>query len=260
MVNFGYPMILSLVQYSPEWENKKSNKEKILKMIGNKLMPESVFVFPELTLTAFTMKSAVYAEDLKGETFEFFSHIASENKLHILAGLIEKESGSYYNTLVHIDSSGEIKSKYRKIHPFSYSSENKHYSRGENPIIADINGWKTGLSICYDLRFPELYRKYGKERTELIVVIANWPDTRIEHWKVLLRARAIENQCYVAGVNRVGNDPKLHYNGYSGIYDPMGNEIASVSDVEQVIAVNISKELVKDTRDKLPFLDDIHLF
>jgi predicted amidohydrolase len=252
-------VILNLVQYNPEWENKEVNKEKILRLVGKSLLPESVLIFPELTLTSFTMKSDVYAEDLKGETFEFFSRIASENNLHVLAGLIEKENGSFYNSLIYIDSSGEIKAKYRKIHPFSYSTEDKHYLRGEKPEISDISGWKTGLSICYDLRFPELYRQYGKERAELIIVIANWPDTRIEHWRVLLRARAIENQCYVAGVNRIGNDPKLHYNGFSGIYDPMGNEIASVADTEQVIAADISMEMVNETRNKFPFLEDIYL-
>lgn len=259
MVNFGYPVILNLVQYSPEWENKEANKRKIYRLIGNNLIPESVFIFPELTLTGFSMKSDVYSEEMKGETFNFFSQIASENEVHILAGLIEKESGSYYNSLIHIDSSGEIKTKYRKIHPFSYSTENKHFQRGTRPIMADINGWKTGLSICYDLRFPELYRQYGKERAELIIVIANWPDARIEHWRVLLRARAIENQCYVAGVNRVGNDPKLHYNGFSGIYDPMGNEIVSVPDNEQVITADISMGMVSETRNKYPFLNDIFL-
>ena len=259
MVNFGYIVIINLVQYDPEWENKEVNKEKLLRLIDNKRTPGSVLIFPELTLTAFTMKSDVYAEDLNGETFVFFSKIAKESKLDILAGLIEKENGAYFNTLLHIDSSGSIKSKYRKVHPFSYGTENQHYTRGEKSVIADINGWKTGLSICYDLRFPELYRNYAKERTELIVVIANWPDSRIEHWKVLLRARAIENQCFVAGVNRVGNNPNQHYDGYSGIFDPMGNEVALVADLEQVISADISKEIVNGTRVKFPFLNDIYL-
>ena len=260
MVIFGYTLIINLVQYNPEWENKEVNKEKILRLIDNHRAAGSVLVFPELTLTAFTMKSDFYAEELDGDTFEFFSHIAMESNIDILAGLIEKDSSSYYNTLIHIDASGQIKSKYRKIHPFSYSTENQHYQRGKSPVTTYINDWKTGLSICYDLRFPELYRNYGKEHSELIIVIANWPDTRIEHWKVLLRARAIENQCYVAGVNRVGNDPKLHYNGFSCIYDPMGNEVASVSEIEQVVSADISKDLINQTRKKFPFLNDIYLF
>ena len=252
-------MYLNLVQYSPEWENKKVNKEKLIKLISTNLRKESVLIFPEMTLTGFTMKSNDFAEDLRGESFQFFSGIALNNKVHVIGGLIEKEDGLNYNTLVHINPLGELLTSYRKIHPFSYSAENKFYTRGNKAVITEINGWKVGLSVCYDLRFPELFRQYGKERAELIIVIANWPDTRIGHWKTLLCARAIENQCYVAAVNRVGDDLKLHYNGCSCIYDPMGNEVAFLPDIEKIISAEISKENVGHVRNKFPFLDDIFL-
>jgi predicted amidohydrolase len=252
-------MHLNLVQYSPEWENKETNKEKLIKLIPGNLFKESVLIFPEMTLTGFTMKSKDFAEDLKGESFQFFSRIASNNKVHVIGGLIEKEKGLRYNTLVHINPLGELLTSYRKIHPFSYSAENKYYARGDKTVITEINGWKVGLSICYDLRFPELFRHYGKERVELIIVIANWPDTRIGQWRTLLCARAIENQCYVAAVNRVGNDLRLHYNGCSCIFDPMGNEIAFLPDKEKIISAEISKENVEQVRNKFPFLDDIFL-
>ena len=122
-----------------------------------------------------------------------------------------------------------------------------------------MNDWNVGLSICYDLRFPELYRQYGKVKSELIIVIANWPDTRIEHWRALLKARAIENQCYVAGVNRVGKDLKLNYNGYSAVSDPMGNELTTQADIEKILTADISLKIVEETRTKLPFLNDIYL-
>lgn len=252
-------MYLNLVQYSPEWENKKANKEKLIKLISTNLIKESVLIFPEMTLTGFTMKSNDFAEDLRGESFQFFSGIASENNVHVIGGLIEKKNGLNYNTLVHINPLGELLTSYRKIHPFSYSFENKFYARGNKTVITEINGWKVGLSICYDLRFPELFRQYGKERTELIIVIANWPDTRIGHWKTLLCSRAIENQCYVAAVNRVGDDLRLHYNGCSCIYDPMGNEVAFLPDIEKIISAEISRENVEHVRNKFPFLDDIFL-
>ncbi len=114
-----------------------------------------------------------------------------------------------------------------------------------------------GLSICYDLRFPELYRLYAKEKVHLIIDIANWPDTRIEHWRSLLKARAIENQCYVAGINRVGDDPKLHYNGFSSVFDPMGKELVAVENDERIIEAEIDKSYVNDVRKKLPFLNDM---
>jgi omega-amidase len=252
-------MHLNLVQYSPEWENKEANKEKLIKLIPDNIIKGSVLIFPEMTLTGFTMKSKDFAEDLKGESFQFFSRIASNNKVHVIGGLIEEEKGFNYNTLVHINPLGELLTSYRKIHPFSYSAENKYYARGDKTVITEINGWKVGLSICYDLRFPELFRHYGKERAELIIVIANWPDTRIGQWRTLLCARAIENQCYIAAVNRVGNDLRLHYNGCSCIFDPMGNEIAFLPDKEKIISAEISKESVEQVRNKFPFLDDIFL-
>ena len=252
-------MLLNLVQYNPEWENKKANKNKLISLITGNPVKESVYIFPELTLTGFTMKSKDLAEDIKGESFEFFSKMAADNKINVIAGLIEQDKGAFYNTLVYINTSGELVTRYRKIHPFSYSSENKFYSGGNKTVITEINGWSVGLSICYDLRFPELFRDYGKKKVELIIVIANWPDTRIRHWRTLLSARAIENQCYVAAVNRVGNDLKLHYNGYSAIFDPMGDEIESVLDKEIIISTEIDKEKVEQVRNKFPFLNDITL-
>jgi omega-amidase len=253
-------MFLNLVQYSPEWENKKANKEKLIKIIsGNVIDKESILVFPEMTLTGFTMESSKFAEDLQGESFQFFSGLASSHQVNVIGGVIEKDDGLFYNTLLHINPLGELITSYRKIHPFSYSAENKFYSRGIKTVITEINNWKVGLSICYDLRFPELFRQYSKEKVELIVVIANWPDSRIRQWSTLLSARAIENQCYVAAVNRTGNDRKLHYNGYSSIYDPMGNEVVFLPDDEKIISAEISKETVEQVRKKFPFLDDIFL-
>jgi predicted amidohydrolase len=252
-------MYLNLVQYNPVWENKEANKEKLLKLIPADLIKDSVVIFPEMTLTGFTMQSNVFAEDLNGESFQFYSKIASDNNVHVIGGLIEKEDESFYNTLIHVNPSGKLLCSYRKIHPFSYSSEDKFYTRGNKTVVTEINGWKVGLSICYDLRFPELFRQYAKQRVELIVVIANWPDTRIAQWKTLLSARAIENQCFVAAVNRVGDHLKLHYNGCSSVYDPMGNEVASLPDLEKVISADISKENVIQVRNKFPFLEDISL-
>jgi len=205
------------------------------------------------------MKASKFAEKLNGESFQFFSNLAKDNKVTILAGIIENENGNYFNSLIHLDLSGKLISKYRKIHPFSFSTEDKHYKKGKRTVITEIDDWKVGLSICYDLRFPELYRLYGKRRVELIVNIANWPNARIEHWRTLLKARAIENQCFIAGVNRVGNDPKLHYPGLSSLFDPMGNEIISSADQEQVITTEIDRTRVDEVRKTFPFLNDISL-
>jgi len=257
--NFCYKMKIALCQYNPEWENKDVNKQRIEKLLAGTKEKFEVLILPELTLTGFTMKASRFGEDLNEETFNFYAGIAKQYGCNVLGGISEKNSGKFYNTLIHVDSSGELVSSYRKIHPFSYSTEDKHYTRGNTPKVTQVKSWKVGLSICYDLRFPELYRQYAKEKAELIVCIANWPDTRIHHWRILLQAYAIANQCYVAGVNRVGDDPKLHYNGFSSVFDPMGKELTAVEDEEKIIIEDVSIENVQEVRKKLPFLDDIHL-
>jgi len=251
-------MKIALVQYCPVWEDKNANKEKILPLLKD-IVEVELIILPEMTLTGFTMKSEEIAEGIQGDSFRFFSSIAQEKATNIFAGIVEKRNTKNYNTLIHIKPDGKLVKLYRKVHPFSYSSENEHYDAGTKPAITKIKNWKIGLTICYDLRFPELFRKYGKKRTHLIVNIANWPDTRIEHWRTLLKARAIENQCYVVGVNRVGDDPKLNYPGFSSVFDPMGKEIISVEGEEKVIVVNLDMNYVNEVRAKFPFINDIKL-
>ena len=251
-------MKIGLLQYSPIWESKKENKEKILLLLESEIDMD-LLIFPEMTLTGFTMKSDEFAESLLGESSKFFSELAISKKTHIFAGVIIKGKRKSFNTLIHIKPDGKLLKLYRKIHPFSYSKEDQFFDPGSKPARTKVKSWQVGLSICYDLRFPELYRKYGKKKAHLIVIIANWPDTRIEHWCTLLKARAIENQCYVAGVNRVGKDPKLNYTGFSCVYDPMGKEIVAVENEERLIVTEIHKSEVEAVRNKLPFLDDIKL-
>jgi len=252
-------MKIGLIQYSPVWEDKEANKEKISVLLNAKKTDVDLLIFPEMTLTGFTMKSGEFAESLQGESFKFFSELAISKKTNIFAGVIVKGRRKSFNTLIHIKPDGKLLKLYRKIHPFSYSNEDQFYDPGSKPARTKVKSWQVGLSICYDLRFPELYRKYGKKRAHLIVNIANWPDTRIEHWRTLLKARAIENLCYVAGVNRVGDAQGLHYNGFTSIFDPMGKEIAAVENEERIIITEIDKNIVNETRKQFPFLDDIHL-
>ena len=251
-------MKIALVQYNPFWEDKQANIKKLNEMLKN-ISEVELILFPEMSLTGFTMKSELMAEGIHGESYRYFSSLAKEKSAHIFAGIIERRNTRNYNTLIHIKPDGNLLKLYRKVHPFSYSSENEHYDAGVKPALTKIRKWKIGLAICYDLRFPELFRKYGKKKSHLIVNIANWPDTRIEHWRTLLKARAIENQCYVAGVNRVGDDPKLHYIGYSSVFDPMGKEIISVENEERVIEVDLDKNYVNEVREKFPFLNDIKM-
>jgi predicted amidohydrolase len=252
-------MKVGLIQYDPEWENKKQNSDKLSWLLSHNFEKQDMLVFPEMTLTGFTMKASEFAEELDGESFSFFSELAKKYETNILSGIIEKSDKKYFNSLLHINPQGKLVKTYRKIHPFSYSTEDKNYTKGEETVITKINDFSAGLSICYDLRFPELFRQYAKKKVDIIIVIANWPDTRIEHWRTLLKARAIENQCYVLGVNRVGNDPKLKYTGFSSIVDPMGIEIISVPEEENIVTAEILKEKADEVKNSLPFLNDIRL-
>jgi len=251
-------MKIGLIQYSPVWQNKTANSEKITELLRDEPQVD-LLIFPEMTLTGFTMQSQHFAEDLNGESFQFFSSLAKEKKCDLIFGVIEKGKEKNFNTLIHLNNQGQIVATYRKMHPYSYCGEHVYYGRGEERVITNVNGCKIGLSICFDLRFPEFYRYYGKEQVHLIIDIANWPDPRIEHWRTLLKARAIENQCYVIGVNRVGDDPKLHYNGFSSAFDPMGKPLAEVENEEKLIVVEIDTNYVAEIRKSLPFLKDMRL-
>ncbi len=250
-------MKVGLVQYSPEWENVRGNIAKLENLLTKN--GDDLLIFPEMTLTGFTMHPGQFAEEIDGEGFIYFIKKSAALKKHIFAGIIEKDDGKFFNSLIHFDDKGLITARYRKIHLFSMSGENKFYSAGADAVVTKTGKTKIGLSICYDLRFPELYRFYAKEKTEVIVDIANWPVQRIEHWKHLLKARAIENQCFMIGVNRTGTDPFNKYNGCSAVYDPLGNEILLAGDDEKIFSVELELETVTKVRTELPFLNDIKM-
>lgn len=252
-------MKVALLQYSPVWENKEENKKKILNILESNKDSFDLLVLPEMSLTGFTMNANNHAETINGDTFRFFSQLAVEKSIDILVGIIEKSKSKPFNSLLHINNKGKLIKLYRKIHPFTFAKEDQFFKAGRRPAITKVRNFRVGLSICYDLRFPELYRKYAKKKVHLIVDIANWPDTRIEHWRTLLKARSIENQCFVVGVNRVGKDVKLNYNGYSSVFDPMGNELISIVDHEGLFISDLDKNYLSEVRDKLPFLQDIKL-
>jgi len=252
-------MKLGLVQYSPEFEYPEENILKIEKLISSMKSKADLLIFPEMTLTGYTMSSMKFAEEIDGIGTKYFINLSSRIKTDIFAGIIELDNNTAFNSLVHFDSFGLIRSRYRKIHPYSNADEHKYYGAGEETVITKIDQVKIGLSICYDLRFPELYRLYAKNNVDILVDIASWPIPRIEHWKTLLKARAIENQCFMIGVNRVGVDEYGSYNGCSSVFDPLGNEIIIEQDSEKIIEVEIDLNKVKEIREKLPFLRDIKL-
>jgi predicted amidohydrolase len=248
-----------LLQYSPIWEEPQKTIEIIDSLLEQiDLFDVSLLIFPEMSLTGFTMNSQKFAEDMDGVSFLYFMKLARRLKKHIFAGIIDRDEKEIYNSLIHFDDKGLIRARYRKIHPFSFAKENENYKAGREPFVTTINKITFGLSVCYDLRFPELYRLYAKQRADVLVNIANWPIARINHWDLLLQARAIENQSYMIGVNRIGNDPYLEYPGHSAVVDPMGIVLSKSLD-EGITIVEIDAETSRETKRKFPFLDDMKL-
>ncbi|MBI2418473.1 MAG: hypothetical protein HYV28_11360 [Ignavibacteriales bacterium] len=250
---------IGLVQYSPLWEDKQANKDKLLLITGLMDKPVDILVFPEMTLTGFSMKPEKFAENANGETFDFFAKMAIRKTCSVIYGYICKENGNYYNVLTWVDETGTVLSSYRKIHLFSFAGENLHYTKGSGVVIQEHKGLRFGLSICFDLRFPELYRTYAQNKTDVLVNIANWPVSRAMHWNTLLRARAIENQSYVLAVNRTGNDPFVQYPGDSTLIDPLGNIAAHSNQADTIVNALIEKDTIVTTREKFPFLNETQL-
>jgi predicted amidohydrolase len=252
-------MKVGLVQFDPIWENIEANKDKLSQLLEKNVADEEVLFLPEMTLTGFTMNSEKFAEEIDGPGTTYFINLSRKIKKHIFAGIIERDGDKIYNSLVHFDNYGLIVARYRKIHPFSYVNEQDYYSSTKETVITEIKKIRFGLSVCYDLRFPELYRKYAKDKVEVLVNIANWPTRRIEHWKLLLQARAIENQAFMIGVNRFGKDNQVEYDGNSMVIAPDGKILASLTDNEGIISTDLNFEILKKNRERFSFINDIKL-
>lgn len=221
-------MIIATVSLEQIWENKKANLNNCRNFVEEASKKNAeLIIFPEMTLTAFTMNIEVVNEiESDSFTIKLFQKLATANKIAIVFGVIIKEDEEASNRLYFVNEKGEILSKYKKIHPFTFANEDKYFCAGEKPQIVEYNGIKFGLSICYDLRFSNLYQYYAVKETDCILNIANWPAKRIEHWNTLLKARAIECQQFIIGVNRTGKDANnLEYIESSTIYNANGNEL-----------------------------------
>lgn len=256
-----------LVQSDTEWHEKEKNFSKVDNLIGRYFNDNiDVIVLPEMFATGFTMDTTL-AEDENGITFSFLRNLTKKYKSYLIGTYIKKQSdGKPRNTAVVFDREGNKISEYHKIHLFSHANENQFYSPGENLSFFEIDGIKSSLAICYDLRFPELFRMMIKDyKPELVFVVANWPVQRQAHLDSLLMARAIENQFYVCGVNRVGSDPNNKYSGGSTIINPTGNYVLldnsdnPLFNKEMVAVGRIYQEEVLAWRDKFGAIEDIRL-
>lgn len=246
-------MRLALAQTEPLWENKEGNYEASLAFLEKaKKEAADLVLFPEMSMTGFSMHPEKIGETAEHpQTLSFFQEQARRYELYIGIGYVEYRQPKSFNRYAFISPSGEILADYRKIHPFTFGTESVHYAGGEELAFCRVKEFTVSPFICYDLRFPELF-EIASEKAELIVVPANWPSDRRDHFMTLLKARAIENQCYIAGVNRVGRARILDYSGDSRIIDPFGRVLAEAGSGEELLLADLDLNSLRKYREEFP--------
>ncbi len=245
---------IALIQAQLHWENIEAN----LNMFGEKIKSINehvdIIVLPEMFSTGFSMNPSKLYESMNGKAVNWMKTIAAKANAVITGSLIIEENGNYYNRLILMrpDGSFEI---YNKRHLFSMAGEEKVFSPGDKKLIVAVNGWTICPMVCYDLRFPVWIRNV--ENYDLLLFVANWPDKRIEHWRKLLQARAIENQCFVVGVNCVGKDGNdIDYSGRTMWINSQGEIQDEIINEEKTIIATLNEDSLKFTRRYMPFLND----
>jgi len=261
---------ITMIQTPLYWEDKKANLGMFQKKIEELPSQPELIVLPEMFSTGFSMKKESLAETITGPTVEWMRETAGKKGSIITGSIIAREDKdgvpSYYNRLIWMLPSGDY-GYYDKRHLFAYGKEDQHFTSGKKRLIASVNGWKVNLQVCYDLRFPVWLRQSRQQpvQTEpeydLLIVVANWPAVRSHAWKTLLQARAIENQCYVIGVNRTGRDGNgLQYSGESMLIDPLGDPIKMLLSDEDIFSHTLDRNKLEEVRSKFPFWHDADEF
>lgn len=242
------------------WEDKPANYTKVRSLLdGVKIPAGSLVILPEMFATGFSMNVVGIREGAASETESFLASAARFYGVFMLGGMVTVgANGQGRNEAVVFSPEGKLLARFCKIHPFTLGGEAQHYAAGTEIVTFDWQGFKVAPFVCYDLRFPEVFRSAARQGANVFAVIANWPVVRIHHWSTLLQARAIENQAYVAGVNRCGMDPKLHYNGRSLIIDPRGEILAELGNQEGVISAELKLDALMAWRQEFPALQDMH--
>lgn len=252
-------MKIVALQFDIAWENKPVNFETVRSLLGEAALESgSLVALPEMFATGFSMNSEGIAETQDGETAQFLAATARKFQITLLGGVAARgDDGQPRNQALAFSPTGELVGAYSKMRLFTPGQEDQHYAAGEYPAVFKWSDLRVSPFICYDVRFPELFRiAAGIDQPELFVVIANFPAKRIAHWIRLLQARAIENQAYVMGVNRIGTDPFYQYNGHSLIIDPQGEIVADAGESPRAIQARLDLENLKKYRAGLPFLRD----
>ena len=247
-------MKIALFQTNLIWENPEANRTFIEENFINETEFFDLFVLPEMFTTGFTMNPEYVAETMQGETISWMKSLALKKDCAVCGSLVISENNSFYNRFVFVHPNGKI-DFYNKRHLFSLAGEHQKYSKGTEKVIIDYKGWKICPQVCYDLRFPAFSRNH--ENYDLLLYVANWPKPRTNAWNILLKARAVENMCFVVGVNRIGFDENNHeYIGHSQIIDELGNQTLDAEEKQGVFIIELDKNKMLETRKKLNFLSD----
>lgn len=248
------------VQSDIVWEDKRANFANVRRLLAKSPPPRAALVvLPEMFATGFSMNAEAMAESPGGPTEGFLAGLASELGVCVVGGLARRGAdGRARNQALVFSPTGELLAGYAKMRPFTLGGETAHYAAGDRPVVFTWEGWSVAPFVCYDLRFPELFRAAAaRQRPQLYLVMANWPAKRVHHWTRLLQARAVENQAYVVGVNRCGRDPEHLYPGRSLVVDYQGEVVAEAGDAEVCLAASLDLAALETYRRELPFLDDL---
>ena len=257
---------ITTVQANLHWEDKAANLAMLEDRIDSIQARTEIVVLPEMFNTGFSMHVQQLAEPMEGSTMAWMKRIVMEKKIILTGSMIIEDNGNYFNRLIWMLPDGKYGS-YDKRHRFGYAGEDQYFTAGNRRLIASVKGWKINLQVCYDLRFPVWVRQQiipgdgAAPEYDLIIYVANWPQRRSHAWKSLLTARAIENQCYVAGVNRTGNDGNgIYHSGDSMIIDPLGEIIYHAREKEENLTAVLQKQHLDAVRTSFPFWKDADHF
>jgi predicted amidohydrolase len=261
-------LTFTLIQTQLHWENKLANLQMLEEKILSIKEKTEVVVLPEMFSTGFSMNPEQFAETIDGTELQWMKKIAATKKIILTGSLMIKAPSlsekagdeAFYNRLIWMLPTGQFYF-YDKRHCFGFAGEDKHYTEGNKRLIAQVKGWKINLQVCYDLRFPVWARQQNQNEYDVLLYVANWPERRIHAWKSLLTARAIENQSYVIGVNRVGNDGNnIYHSGESMVIDALGESLYHKKDEEDIFTITLEKEKLTAIRNKFPFAKDADEF
>lgn len=251
-------MNIFCLQFDIAWERKASNHQRVARLIDRAAPPAgSLILLPEMFATGFSMNVDAISDSESRETQDFLAEVAREREVYVVGGVVSRNGkGRGLNECVVYDPYGQEIARYAKMRTFTPGGESDYYESGSSIALFEWQGFMVAPFICYDLRFPELFRDAMRHGATLFTIMASWPAPRIEHWTVLARARAIENQAYLAACNRCGDDPTASYPGRSLIVDPLGKVIAEGAGEECAVRAEVDCSAVAAYRTKLPFLCD----